>query len=116
MGQTGGEAVIMNKYQAPPIILSTGISKQVTIIETISTTGGVLKPMVIYIGQEPEDHWFPPSETAPNWVFGFSSSGWTNNELALIWLRQIFIPNTIRAGKRRLLIIDGHKSHETGRF
>jgi hypothetical protein len=72
--------------------------------------------MVIHIGQEPKKHWFPPPETAPNWQFGFSSSGWTDNELGLTWLRDIFIPDTARAGKRRLLILDGHKSHESGRF
>jgi DDE superfamily endonuclease len=72
--------------------------------------------MVIHIGKDPKQDWFPPSVTAPDWQFGFSLSGWTNDELALIWLRDIFIPQTARPEKRRLLIIDGHGLHETGKF
>jgi hypothetical protein len=116
MGQAGGEAVIVNKSQGPPIIPSTGTSKWVTVIECTSAVGRVLKPMVIHIGKDPKQDWFPPSTTAPDWKFGFSSSGWTNDELALIWLRDVFIPQTARPGKHRLLIMDGHGSHETGKF
>ena len=116
MGQTGSEPVIMNKAIGPPIIPSTGTSKWVTIIECISAAGRALRPMVIHIGREPEDHWFPPTHDAPNWEFGFSTSGWTDNELSLQWLRRIFIPMTARPGKRRLLIVDGHGSHEAGLF
>ena len=116
MGQCGGEQIIVNKSIGPPVIPSTGTSKWVTIVECISAAGQVLKPMVIHIGKEPEDHWFPPSHTAPDWLYGFSSKGWTDNKLALLWLRQIFIPETARPGKRRLLILDGHESHDTGMF
>jgi hypothetical protein len=64
MGQCGGEQIIVNKSIGPPVIPSTGTSKWVTIVECISAAGRVLKPMVIHIGKEPEDHWFPPSHTA----------------------------------------------------
>jgi hypothetical protein len=116
MGQTGSEPVIVNKLMGPPIIPSTGISKWVTIIECVSASGRVLKPMIIHIGKEPQDHWFPPTHLAPDWEYGFSTSGWTDNELSLLWFRRIFIPQTARAGKRRLLILNGHGSHETGAF
>ena len=66
MGQTAGEDVIVNKSQDPPVIPSTGTSKRVTIIECTSASGRVLKPMVIHIGKEPEDHWFPPTHLAPD--------------------------------------------------
>jgi hypothetical protein len=92
MGQTAGEDVIVNKSQDPPVIPSTGTSKRVTIIECTSASGRVLKPMAIHIGKEPEDHWFPPTHLTPDWEYGFSTSGWTDNELALLWLRRIFIP------------------------
>jgi hypothetical protein len=72
--------------------------------------------MVIYIGKDPKQHWFPLSITALDWKFGFFPSGWTNDELALIWLYDIFIPQTARPGKRRLLIMNGHGLHETGKF
>ena len=116
MGQTGSEPVIVNKCLGPPIIPSTGTSKWVTIIECISVTGQVLKPMVIHIGKDVKDHWFPSTEDTPDWEFGFSTTGWTDSELALHWLRRIFIPQTHRPGKHRLLLLDGHRSHESGLF
>jgi DDE superfamily endonuclease len=36
--------------------------------------------------------------------------------LALKWLRQVFIPETQRGERRRLLILDGHNSHTSGEF
>ena len=83
MGQTNGEQVIVNKSMRPPVIPSIGTSKWVTIIECISAAGQVLQPMVIHLGKNPKDHWFPPTQDAPDWHFGFSTSGWTDNELAL---------------------------------
>jgi hypothetical protein len=72
--------------------------------------------MIIHIGKDPKQDWFSPSATTPDWKFGFSSSGWTNDELALIWLRDIFISQTARLGKHRLLIVDDHGLHEIGKF
>jgi hypothetical protein len=54
MGQAGGEAVIVNKSQRPPIIPLTGILKWVIIIKCISAVGRVLKPMVIHIRKDPK--------------------------------------------------------------
>jgi hypothetical protein len=47
-----------------------------------------------------------------------SQSGWTNNELGLAWLKQVFKRFTReKAGyKWRLLILDGHGSHLTMNF
>ena len=44
-----------------------------------------------------------------------SPSGWSNNNLALAWLRDVFDPATkAKAGRSwRLLIADGHGSHLT---
>jgi hypothetical protein len=47
-------------------------------------------------------------------------SGWTNNNVGLAWLEQVFDRNTkkkARHGKDwRLLIVDGHGSHLTDEF
>jgi len=47
-----------------------------------------------------------------------SSSGWTNDEIGLIWLEQVFDRCTReKAGRSyRLLIVDGHRSHVTMDF
>ena len=50
--------------------------------------------------------------------FSVSQSGWTNDNLGIAWLQQVFNPATQRKARRnyRLLILDGHGSHVTTRF
>jgi hypothetical protein len=47
-----------------------------------------------------------------------SASGWSNNELGLAWLQQVFEHHTAAKARRqwRLLIFDGHASHLTPDF
>jgi hypothetical protein len=44
---------------------------------------------------------------------GHSPSGWSNNDLGLAWLEQLFDRETRKKARRRwrLLILDGHGSH-----
>ena len=57
-----------------------------------------------------------PTEEMPKWRWGFSDSGWSNNQLAIEWIRDWFIPQTGGHGKHRLLVLDGHESHESLEF
>jgi len=47
-----------------------------------------------------------------------SASGWSNEELGLAWLQQVFERHTAAKARRqwRLLILDGHASHLTPEF
>jgi hypothetical protein len=47
-----------------------------------------------------------------------SPSGWTNNDIGLSWLKQVFDRSTKEKAERsyRLLILDGHGSHLTMDF
>ena len=51
-------------------------------------------------------------------MIGVSDIGWTNDELGLIWLKEIFDPHTRgrTIGRFRLLILDGHGSHINAEF
>jgi hypothetical protein len=54
-----------------------------------------MKPLVIHRGTAPDkplDRWFPPSSECPHWRWGFTAKGWTNNEHAIEWLKEVFIP------------------------
>ncbi|KAJ1592661.1 hypothetical protein NDA11_000408 [Ustilago hordei] len=55
---------------------------------------------------------------AKDWVFATSQNGWTDNELALHWLKDCFDKHTKQRaqGKYQLLILDGHGSHITAEF
>src|SRR5271156_3086549 len=45
-----------------------------------------------------------------------SENGWTSNDIGLRWLHQIFLPETDRGGRPRILLLDGHGSHATHEF
>ena len=116
MGQTVSDYVVFDKFSGPPVAPETGVSKWVSIIECMSYRV-VLKPYIIHIGKEPESGWFLPTNELPDWIWAFSPKGWTDNELAVDWLRRIFNPETSpNEKKHRILILDGHKSHISGEF
>ncbi len=89
-----------------------------TIVECISATGRLLEPLVIFEGKNVQQQWFPSElQKYQNWHFQASSRGWTSNEIALNWLKNIFLPQTKPEGdERRLLVVNGHGSHCTTEF
>lgn len=91
----------------------------ISFVECISATGKFLPPLVIYRGQSVQQQWFP-LDLAPyaSWKFTSTNKGWITDATALEWLEKIFIPNTQPEdpSEYRLLILDGHGSHETTDF
>ncbi|KAF7578666.1 hypothetical protein PtrM4_029060 [Pyrenophora tritici-repentis] len=73
-----------------------GNREWVTLIATISA-GGWLVPLFL--------------------IFAISDNGWTNNKLRVEWLKHFNAHTQARTiGARRLLIIDGHRSHQSLEF
>ena len=119
MGYSQKEQVIFNRRTGPPLSVTTGITQWVTAIECICADGPALTPLVIHRGQVPQqpmDRWFPASQHCPNWYTGFSTKGWSSNDLALEWLQRIFLPETTKDDEWRCLILDGHNTHYPGEF
>ncbi|SAM81050.1 uncharacterized protein UBRO_20591 [Ustilago bromivora] len=87
-------------------------------IECIGARGTKPSPMVIFWGKNHMQGWYCNHTAAKDWVFATSQNGWTNNELALHWLKDCFDKHTKQRaqGKYRLLILDGHGSHITAEF
>ena len=52
------------------------------------------------------------------WQFTATENGWTMDDIAIEWLSKVFIPSTAPQDPQeaRLLILDGHGSHETTEF
>lgn len=90
-----------------------------TIVECISASGASLPPLVIFKGKDVQQQWFPDDDGALDflrtWRFTTSENGWTSNAIALEWLTKVFIPSTTTTAPR-LLVVDGHGSHETDDF
>ena len=88
-----------------------------TFIECISATGRVLNPGIIFKGKDLQAQWFKDEvvKIAPLWHLITTKNGWTNNEVGLRWLEQVYLPQTQPEdeSEARLLIMDGHSSHTT---
>jgi hypothetical protein len=85
-------------------------------LECVSATGVALPPLVIFKGKTVQQQWFP-QDLSPfkDWQFTSTENGWTTDATAVEWLQKVFLPST-RTTEPRLLILDGHGSHETTDF
>ncbi|KAJ1025180.1 hypothetical protein NDA16_002685 [Ustilago loliicola] len=114
-GQGGSQYVLVpdndpaSQFKAQP-----DTCENATVIECIGSGSQVLPLLVITcgkihtVGEQRQMEGIPPT-----WHFAKTSTGWTNNEVALQWATDIFDANT-RPSLRsawRLLILDGHQSH-----
>jgi hypothetical protein len=85
-------------------------------IKCISATGKALFPLVIFKGKSVQQQWFP-QDLSPykGWEFTATDNAWTTDSTAVEWLEKVFLPQTYTP-EPRLLILDGHSSHETTDF
>lgn len=96
--------------------IQPGNREWVTVIEAVNAKGWTVPPFVIFAGKLHQMTWYQAGLPA-TWKIAVSENGWTNDELGLQWI-QHFHQNTehVRKGKWRLLIFDGHGSHQTAQF
>jgi 4-hydroxybenzoate polyprenyltransferase len=88
-------------------------------IECISATGRALLLLVIFKGKSVQQQWFSLQlQGYKGWKFESTDNGWTTDATALKWLKTVFIPQTAPHDIKepRLLILDGHRSHEADEF
>ena len=98
-----------------------GSREWITVLACVGADGTVLPPGLIYQGAKSniQSPWVQDIKPKQHKVFvGASPSGWSNNELGLAWLEQVFNRFTKKKARRnwRLLILDGHGSHVTLEF
>ncbi|KAJ4176326.1 hypothetical protein NW759_17773 [Fusarium solani] len=83
-------------------------------IEAATATGRLLKPGIIFKGKELQQQWFIDElREVADWYYITSDNGWTDNHIAVEWLREVYIPQTQPEDESdaRLIILDGHRSH-----
>jgi hypothetical protein len=100
--------------------LQDGSREFLTLLACCCADGSALPPGLIYAAANGaiRSAWVEDIKAGEHEVFISSSlSGWSNNEIGLAWLEQVFNRYTKqRAGRWRLLILDGHGSHITMEF
>jgi DDE superfamily endonuclease len=67
-------------------------------------------------GARPFNNMFLKIEELPDIIWAFSPKGWTDSELAVDWLRRVFVLKTSKQGRHSILIVDNHNSHITREF
>jgi hypothetical protein len=101
--------------------LQDGNRAWITLLACVCGDGSALPPSLIYESANStiQSSWVEEIQSGEHSVLVSSSpSGWTNNDIGLAWLEQVFDRFTKEKARRkyRLLILDGHGSHVTMDF
>ena len=98
-----------------------GNREWITLMACVCADGEALPPGLIYqaASKQVRSSWVEDIEVGKHTAFITTSpSGWTNNDIGLAWLEQVFDRYTKKKARQsyRLLIVDGHGSHLTMDF
>jgi hypothetical protein len=112
-----GKVVTSAERRRKPKSVQPGSREWVTVIEAISAEGQLIPPFIIVTGKHHLRNWYEGSSLPADWAIATTPNGWTNNETGLEWLKH-FDQHTINrsVGTYRLLILDGHESHQSTDF
>jgi hypothetical protein len=120
LGYSSMSKVITRRGKKTPYVRQHGKRELVTLVEAVSADGYVFPTFLITKGTVHTYGQFGNIKEEDDEVhFGKSPKGWTDDELALHWLKEIYHPYSlkrIQRGEKRLLILDGHGSHVTLEF
>jgi hypothetical protein len=118
MGQITPGAVVAdaeNSGRAKQV--QPGSKEWATLILGVNAAGWAIPPFIIFKGKKHLSNWYKDEDLPIDWVIGVSGNGWTNNELGLEWLKHFDRHTKGRTvGTHRLLLIDGHESHQSAAF
>lgn len=96
--------------------IQPGNREWATAIQAINACGWAIPPFIIFAGKYHLSAWYEGNDIPQDWTIALSENGWTTNELGVEWLRH-FVKHTYqRVGTYQLLILDGHKSHNSLEF
>jgi transposase len=89
----------------------------VTVIATINAASWSVPPFLIFASQYHLSAWYEEAEIPRNWAIAVSNNSWTNNKLEVEWLKHFNAHTKTRVvSARRLLVLNGHKSHHSLKF
>ena len=109
--------VVTLESERPLSLASSSTRELVTLIETVSGDGLVLPPMLIAAGKLHMTDWYTKTNIPDTYLMGVSDTGYSNEKLALDWIRHFNRFSARRQlGAWRLLLLNGHDSHCTREF
>jgi hypothetical protein len=111
-----GVVITGSERRHRPKALQPGNREWVTVIQGINSEGWAIPPFIIFAGKNHLSSWY--EEQLPgDWKISLSENGWTTNKNGVEWIKhfEMHTKNRIK-GVYRLLIIDGHESHDSFEF
>ena len=118
MGQISTAMVVTaSERRGRPKSVQQGNREWTTLIQGINAKGWAIPPFIILKARQHLSTWYELGDLPHDWVIAVSENGWTTNKLGLEWLKH-FDEHTKKrvVGSHRLLIIDGHESHNSLEF
>jgi hypothetical protein len=118
MGQITTQVVVTaSERRGRPKLVQPGNREWATLIQGINAKGWAIPPFIILKARRHLSSWYELGDIPHEWIIAISENGWTNNKLGLEWLKH-FHEHTKKkvVGSYRLLIIDGHESHDSLEF
>jgi len=82
--------VICRENRQSTTLTQDGSREWVTVIETVSGDGRVLRPMIINKGKAHYMGWYAKLKKQDLATFRVSEKGWSNEPLGLRWLKEVF--------------------------
>jgi hypothetical protein len=120
--ETRAGTVIGTSLTKRALVQSSDATTWVSIIEAGTAEGRRLNPCIVFTGASLQGQWFPSElemeRDFPNWKYDATPTGWSNGDIALKWLNEIYLVETKPESplEWRLLILDEHSSHITTKF
>jgi hypothetical protein len=109
------KVVTASELRLNPIGRQPGDREWVTLIAAVGAGGWFIPPFFIFKGKNHNQSWY--HNNPKDWRIAVSKNGWTTNEVGIAWLLHFIEHTTQRTvGCYRLLILDGHESHNSIRF
>ena len=97
--------------------IQPGNREWATAVVCINGEGWALPPFLILQGRVHITSWYTETGLPSDWVIKTTPNGWTDNDTALEWLKHFDQHTKGRTrGPYRMLVLDGHKSHESAEF
>jgi hypothetical protein len=114
---SSGTVVTSSERRGNPKSVQPGNREWVTVIQAINAEGRAIDPYMVVAGQYHLANWYRDSNLPGTWAIATTANGWTDNQTGLDWLKHFNQCTTDRSvGPYRLLILDGHESHQSADF
>jgi hypothetical protein len=113
VGIPSGQKVIVPRNITDLYTMSPENRVSITVIETVSSTGATIAPVLILPGKMHMESWYHQNLHGRERIL-LSDTGYTNDELAMIWLKHFIKETKSDANSEwKIMILDSHTSHIT---